>query len=300
VNAPAAVAIKRLLIRAASPALRRQMLAAWEHTQDLASACLQRLAWVGALPDFIIIGAQKGGTTYLYDELARHPGVVAARTKEIHFLDRYYNRGLDWYRAFFPRNLANGPEARALTGEASPGYLFHPWAAQRAYAVAPRARLIALLRNPVDRAYSHYQHEVRLGYEHLSFEAAIEQESDRLGGEAERLQADPAYDGFNHRHFAYLARGVYVDQLRAWREVFPAEQILVLQSEDFQKDVSVTLRRVLQFLGLPAWEPERRRHPKLFPYPPMKAETRRRLQEYFAPHNQRLREYLGIEHGWPA
>src|SRR5439155_957892 len=120
-----------------------------------------------------------------------------------------------------------------LTGEASPYYLFHPRVPKRVRELLPSVKLIVLLRNPCDRAYSHYHHEVRLGVEALPFEAAIEREGERLRGEPEKLLASDTYYSFNHQHYSYLARGVYIDQLLAWRgDLFPKEQLLILRSED--------------------------------------------------------------------
>ncbi|MFM6205694.1 sulfotransferase domain-containing protein, partial [Planktothrix sp.] len=131
-------------------------------------------------PHFIIIGVQKGGTNSLYHYLCKHPQIVAATQKEIHFFTLNYEQGLNWYQSQFP------PEAdgkQILTGEGSPYYLFHPLVPQRLYESFPNTRLIVLLRNPVDRAISHYYWEVKLGYEPLSLEEAIAQEPERLQGE---------------------------------------------------------------------------------------------------------------------
>src|SRR5436189_26280 len=119
------------------------------------------------LPDFLILGAQKAGTTALYAYLRWHPQVTGPSFKEVSFFDRHYARGERWYRAHLP------VRRRAVVGEASPSYLFHPLAPERVARMLPEARLIALLRNPVDRAFSHYQHEVALGREQLSFEDAL-------------------------------------------------------------------------------------------------------------------------------
>jgi hypothetical protein len=292
------LAIKKFLIRNAAPAVRRQMLALAEQAQDLTSQCKQSLALVGALPDFIIIGAQKGGTTYLYDELVKQPGFAAARTKEIHFFDTYYQRGAAWYRAFFPRKSADGLAAPTLTGEASPSYLFHPHAARRILAVTPRAKFIALLRNPVERAYSHFHHEVRLGFEHLSFEEAVQQEPARTAGEFDRLSLDETYTSAALMHFSYLARGRYLEQLQAWHRYIPREQVLVLSSEHFQTDRLATMRQVGAFLGLADWKPVPSVTPKIFPYPQLDGRTRQRLADYFAPYNQALFDYLGADYGW--
>src|SRR5690606_1960153 len=104
----------------------------------------------------------------------------------------------------------------SITGEASPCYLFHPCAAQRARATVPNAKIIMLLRDPVNRAYSHYHHEVRLGYETLSFEEAIAQEAKRLCGEKDKMLADGSYTGYRYMHYSYQARGVYIDQVKTW------------------------------------------------------------------------------------
>ena len=291
-------ALKKFLIRTTSPAMRRQMLAVWEQAQDFTSYWRKSLALEGALPDFIIIGAQKCGTTYLYDQIVQHPGVTGARTKEIHFFDAYYRRGLGWYRAFFPRKRAGGAAGDFLTGEASPSYLFHPHTAGRARQAVPQAKLIAILRNPVDRAYSHYHHEVRLGYEALSFEDALAQENRRVAGELERMLADDSYHSHHYMHFAYKKKGAYVDQVRHWRQFFSADQMLVLRSDDLYRDTAATVSRVYAFLGLPDWQPAAREKHKVFAYPKMAPQTRQQLLEYFAPHNQRLYDYLGEDYGW--
>src|SRR5579885_2674785 len=127
------------------------------------------------LPDFIIIGTQRGGTTSLYAYLGQHPQIAPAVIKEVHFFDNNYERGVGWYRTQFPflieKSIAkNIGQQNFITGEASPYYLFHPHVPERAAKVVPGAKLIVLLRNPIDRAYSHYYHEVELGHEKLSFE----------------------------------------------------------------------------------------------------------------------------------
>ncbi len=253
---------------------------------------------MGALPDFVIIGAQKGGTTSLYHLLGQHPLVVPAARKEVHFFDNRFGEGAEWYRQNFP-----APEHRdgrpTITGEASPYYLFHPHAPRRLAQTVPRARLIALLRNPVDRAYSHHRMMTSRDQEPLAFEEAVEAEGPRLRGETERMLLDEGYVSLTHQRFSYLSRGVYVDQLRHWSEFFDDEQMLILKSEDFYASPAEGFGRVLAFLGLPAWAPENWAILRKGEYErPMDPETRRRLEEYFKPHNQRLYDYLGRDLGW--
>jgi hypothetical protein len=113
---------------------------------------------------------------------------------------------------------------------------------------------------------------------------------------------DEHYTSFNYRHFSYLSRGVYVDQLLRWSEFFGQDQMLVLKSEDFYEHTPETLKVIQHFLDLPDWQPE----PRMFQikpkrqnrYPEMNPATRRRLEEYFEPYNRRLYEYLGVDFGW--
>lgn len=213
------------------------------------------------LPDFLILGAQKAGTTSLHSYLEAHPCVLRAATKEIHYFDLRYDRGISWYRANFPTRVVRAVARRAgrgpaISGDASPYYLFHPLVPRRTFEAVPGARLIALLREPVARAYSHYRHAVRLGLEESpSFAEAVAREESRLAGEHERIVADGKYASFHHRHHSYLARGLYAEQLRAWFAFFPRDRFLILRSEDLFARTAATFARVLAFLGLPEWEP---------------------------------------------
>jgi len=178
-------------------------------------------------PQFIILGVQKGGTNSLYHYLCQHPQIVAATKKEIHFFSLNYAQGLDWYKSQF------SPEADGkylLTGEGSPYYLFHPLVPQRLYESFPETRLIVLLRNPVDRAISHYYWQVKLGYESLSLEDAIHTEPQRLAGELEKISENPTYYSFHHQHYSYLSRGMYAEQLQRWMKLFPLKQFLIIRS----------------------------------------------------------------------
>jgi sulfotransferase family protein len=256
------------------------------------------------LPDFLIIGAQKAGTTALYAYLRWHPALGGPSWKEVSYFDRRYGRGEAWYRGHFPNLLRTSLARRrhhvALVGEASPSYLFHPAAPERVAALVPDVKLIALVRNPTERALSHYNHEVSLGREPLPFEEALEREEERTRGEVERMLADPEYFSRAWWDHTYRARGLYVEQLERWLAVFPEEQLLVIASEDLLARPGETYARTLQFLGvaphdLPAY-------PRVFnrDYPDMSPETRRMLNEYYAEPNRRLFALLGRELDWSA
>jgi Sulfotransferase domain len=247
------------------------------------------------LPDFLIIGAQKAGTTALYAYLRRHPAITGPSWKEVSYFDRHYGRGEAWYRGNFPNRVrARGK----LVGEASPSYIFHPLGPERAKALVPEARLVALVRNPVDRALSHYHHEVALGREPLPFEDALDAEEDRLGGEEERLAADPSYFSRAWWSHAYKSRGRYAKQLERWLAVFPREQLLILPSEDLGGEPGRTHARVLDFLGAAPHRLDA--YPRVYErqYEAMRPETRERLAAEFEAPNRRLYELLGRDLGW--
>jgi Sulfotransferase domain len=162
----------------------------------------------------------------------------------------------------------------------------------------PEAKLIALVRNPVDRAFSHYQHEVALGRERLTFEDALAAEDDRLRGEEQRMLADPAYFSRAWWNYTYRARGRYAEQLERWLALFPHERVLVLPSEDLLGEPEQTHARVLEFLGAAPHRLDS--YPRVFErqYEPMRPETRDGLAAEFAEPNRRLYELLGRNLAW--
>jgi hypothetical protein len=183
-------------------------------------------------------------------------------------------------------------------GEASPSYLFHPLAPERARVLVPDAKLIALVRNPVDRAYSQYQHEVALGREPLSFEDALAAEEERTRGEADRLVADPRAFSRAWWDHTYAARGHYADQLERWLAVYPREQLLVVSTDDLGEKPAETYTSILAFLG--AAQHQLEDYPRVFDrdYEPMRAETRAALTAAFDEPNRRLEALLGRSLGW--
>jgi hypothetical protein len=248
------------------------------------------------LPSFLIIGARRAGTTSLYDYLTHHPHIAAAKKKELHFFDREYPRGIGWYRSQFPWWLRVRKAVR--TGEATPYYLFHPAVPDRVKATLPDAKFIVLLRNPVDRAFSHYQGVARRGWETLSFEDAIAAEPNRLAGEAEKL-AHPNYMSFAHTNLSYVSRGMYADQLIEWTARFGWDRFLIIRSEDMYADPAKIHTQTLEFLELDPIALRTYAHRNVGRWKEqIRPETRRRLQEFYRPHNQRLYELIGRDMGW--
>jgi Sulfotransferase domain len=259
-------------------------------------------------PDFLIIGAQRAGTTSLHSYLKQHPAVIPSWLvrKELHYFSKNFDKSYAWYKGHFPLRLrASWVERESgvtpLTGEASPYYLFHPLSPSRVASRLPEAKLLVLLRDPVQRAYSHYRKEVAFGFEPLSFPEAIAKESSRLAGEAERMLADPNYEGFNHRHYSYVSRGIYVDQLVRWSAFFPSDRLLILSSESFFTHPSTEMQRVFEFLGLPSYfSTNYAKHNESRTSMELDRATEKHLTDLFRPHNERLFEHLGTEFPWSA
>lgn len=245
------------------------------------------------LPRLIIPGAMKAGTTSLFEYLDGHPQLVPSREKEVHYFDMHFHRGIGWYARQFPRCRAAGGAA-ALPFESSPYYLFEPRVPARVREVVPDVKLVVLLRDPVDRAFSHYHNNRRLGREDLAFEDALAAEAGRLAGEEERLLADPRAVSLRHKWYSYLRRGLYAEQLLRWRACFPAEQMLVLDAGRLFSEPRAVLAEVLAFLGVDPWVPpsvtprNEGRHGDV-----MRPETRARLEDFFAPHERRLAGLIG-------
>jgi hypothetical protein len=257
------------------------------------------------LPDYLIIGTQRGGTTSLYRYLVQHPSLSHALNKELRFFDLNYHRGWGWYRSRFPSRrygalLKRTKGVPLVVGEASPDYMYHPHAPIRVARSLPDVKLIVLLRNPVDRAFSDYWHQFKRGHETLSFEEALDREPERLGGEAEKVLRDERYVSYERQHHSYVTRGVYVDQLKEWMALFPRGHFLIERSEDFFENPSVVFKRVLDFLNVPEWDLPEYATYNAYTSGAMQPMTRQRLVEYFRPHNERLNAFLGRDFGWGA
>ncbi|WP_091538125.1 sulfotransferase [Modestobacter sp. DSM 44400] len=256
------------------------------------------------LPSFLIVGAQRSGTTSMYRALSQHPAVLkAVLHKGVHYFDMDHARGLDWYRGHFPLRLSAERVRRrtgvpAQTFESSPYYLTHPLAAERIERELPAVKLLVLVRDPVERAYSAHAHELARGFETEPFERALELEESRLAGEAERLRADPNCASHHHQHNAYVSRGQYIDHLEPLAVRFGRVRLHVVDSHDFFARPEPTYDAVLDFLELPRGAyPLFEKH-NARPRSSMPEALRERLTAHFAPYDERLGEWLGQPPSW--
>lgn len=248
------------------------------------------------LPDFLIIGCQKCGTSSLHHYLANHPSVWSPEKKELHFFDYHYDLGLPFYKQYFNNQPDNIDDL--LVGEATPEYIFHPYSAERIKKTLPKVKAIVLLRSPIERAFSAWRMGIRQGWETLSFEDAIEAEGSRIIGDMSKLNSDEHYYGFGWNHHSYLLRGHYSDQVENWLLHFKREDLLVLSAEKFFTDTKEEFKRVCDFLEIDEWYPEKFQNMFVGVNDSILETTRRKLEDYFLMHNKKLYSILGEDFGW--
>ncbi|MBT8240918.1 MAG: sulfotransferase domain-containing protein [Acidimicrobiia bacterium] len=255
-----------------------------------------------AKPDYMIIGTKRGGSTSLARWVLEHPQVASlfpAREtrKGTYYFDVNYGRGVHWYGSHFP-TAASLKAASKIVGEAVPYYLYHPLAPVRARAHAPSAKIIALLRNPIDRAFGHWGERTRNGVEWLPFPDALDAEDVRIAGEEERIIAEPGYVSFAHQHYSYVDQGRYERGLSRWMHHWPAHQLLILRSEDMYDDPESIYRQVTDFLELDPFSPTEFTAWNKRAGSPLPAGQHDRLHEVLAPSITATEELLGRQLGW--
>lgn len=254
-------------------------------------------------PSFVLAGVQRAGTTSLFRALSQHPALVRPTFhKGVNYFDLNYFRGPRWYAAHFPTTAAAGLRAPRGTApqafEASGYYLYHPFALERLAADLPDVRLVVMLRDPVERAYSAWKHESARGFDDLDFEAALRAEDDRLAGEVDRMARDVTYESHAHRHHSYRRRGEYLGQLAKAVDLFTRERVHVIYSEEFFADPRREYDRLCRFLGVAphgatTFEQHNARPSRSMPEGP-----RRRLTAHFAAERGPLEDLVGRPAPW--
>jgi hypothetical protein len=254
------------------------------------------------LPNFVIIGAARSGTTHLLGQLNAHPNVLEGPA-ETHFFDTHrYTYGVGWYRLRFPANRVRREAYHAgvhpvLTGESSPSYLSHPNVPARVARALPGVKLLVLLRDPALRAASHWAWCLRQCGETRSLQEAVEAEIGPPGDTAGiRIPADKRVSDP-----LVVRRGIYQPQLERWRTHFPDDQLMVIQSERWFEDPAAVMEEVCDYLQIP----RREQLPRVMrnrnkPHEPFDQEVIARLREFYRPYNEELAEYLDLDLDWNA
>lgn len=287
-------------------------------TRPALKAGVRRLGMLTAglrpLPDFLVIGAKRGGSTSFYFDLLAHPSVIrlfpppipglkSDATKGIHYFDSNFDKSAQWYRSYMPtsatrRLVSMRTGTQAVVGEASPYYLFHPDAARRAHQVVPDAKVIVLLRDPVDRTYSHWKERRRSHAEELDFASAVRAEPGRLAGEREKLLADPHYYSYPWEQQSYVAQSKYGAALRPWVEMFGRDHVYAAASEEYYADPLAVLSDVDEFLGLPRRDHANAELRNAAVGPDLDVGLRHELEQQFVDDKQELVSLLGHRFPW--
>ena len=259
------------------------------------------------LPDFIIIGAGRAGTTALYSYLIQHPLIAAASTDnnesvaDLHFFEYIISNNIQWYKSHFPIlfSKSNKHKNSFITGEYTSTYMYHPDVPKRIFNLLPKIKLIVILRNPIDKVYSTYQQQFRFGEYTTSFE-------DTINAEFRRIDLNKDFPELNSNNYDFenfvaqniIRHGVYADYLETWLKIFDRKQILILNSDDLKKSTKETLRRVFNFLNVSNYDIKDTSQVNVGKYPTINKITRKKLIEFFKPHNQRLNKLLDTEFNW--
>lgn len=295
-----------------SAALRNAKERSPRWAKDVANTATRRFAVLTAgsrpLPDFLIVGTKRGGTTSMWNWLVEHPGVVGMypEVRGSKSSDYFFDggvRGERWYRSHFHTRrhreaLEERRGHRVVTGEASPLYMYDPRVCAQVVTLMPRIKVIVQLRNPVDRAFSHWQERVQQQVEPLSFRAALDAEEQRTSGELERMLADPAYYSQAFDWFSYRDRGVYEPQVARWLGALPSSQVHIVNSEEFSADEQGVMNGVSDFLGVPRYERQGFARHNLSTRAAMDEATRAELGRFYRPHNARLYELIERDLNW--
>ena len=251
------------------------------------------------LPDFLVIGVGRSGTTSLYYYLDQHPSIVKSSYDEIGFFDDNFHLGLSWYRSMFTtiftKFLIKLKTKYFMTYEVTPWYVRRPWTARRIKKIFPNIKLIIVLRNPIDRTYSHY-HLSTQNDEKRDFKAVIKEDMKNIS-QWDITEKNDSYFS-NQVQNSKLARGFYYEQIIPWFELFSKEQIMIISSEDLASKTQSTLREIFSFLELPIYDIKNTEKVNVSKYSKMDQETRNFLIDFFRPYNEKLFEYLNREFDW--
>ncbi len=253
------------------------------------------------VPDFMIAGFQKCGTTSLFSYLVQHPEIAPPLKKEIKYFDLNSSQNINWYKAHFPKYADAQNDQKPITGEATPDYIFFPEIAAKIARLNSRIKLIIICRNPVDRAFSQYKYSIWRGTEYLSFAEALEKEPERLAEATRfcRTNKQPLSENWAYREFSYVKRGLYAQQLENWLKVFPENQFLFLCTEELKNQPDMVLKKITDFLGIADFTfCTREKYLQSTKAEVISPHIRQNLTAYFEQENLKLFKLIGKNFGW--
>jgi hypothetical protein len=253
-------------------------------------------------PNFIILGASRSGTTSLYYNLNKHPNIHEGAKKASSFFDTYYDNGLDFYKSHFPIKVNSkqheNKKLTFVTGEATTTYLLNPFVPERMFDSIPNVKLIAILRNPIDRSFSHFNYHLSRGESKFdSFEDAIEYEKNlmKLGNFQKNIFENKE---MNYRFCSYLSESLYIERLEPYLKKFSKEQIMIIKYEDYIEREQEVLQNIFSFLSVAPYQVSNPSKLNAVNYDNMNQSTRKYLHEFFKPYNEKLSQVFGSNFNW--
>ena len=256
---------------------------------------------IRVLPDFLIIGAKRCGTTSLFHHLPEHPSIAKSHHDNIGFFNDNFHLGVNWYRSFFStisyKKKMQKKYGKFLSFDVTTRYMESRRTAENVKKIKPEIKIIIMLRNPIDRAYSQFNVSVRDRTENREFQDAISQEINMLEQEF-RDKDDTKLHEFSNDDRHYIKKSLYAMQLKPWFELFPRNNILVLSTEEFKKDDSLTYKQIFNFLNIPKFSIKGKKLMEKGNYSPMKKDTREILSDYFKDHNEELFKLIEKKYEW--
>ena len=253
------------------------------------------------MPNFFVIGGVRCGTTSLYHYLGQHNCIKQAAYDELGYFDDNFHLGLNWYRSLFPTKFVQknieSEYKKFLTYDVTPFYIYNPLVVDRIFKFSPNAKIIAILRNPIDRAYSNYNQKMqdegdtKTTFEEIVYSEIEKIENDENDEENYAFLVDEFYE-------LLLARGFYAKQLEFWFKKFPRKNVLLISSEELAINTDKTVSEIFEFLEVPNQKISDLTKQNERKYPRMKDSTRNTLINFYKPYNEKLFCMLGSKFDW--
>jgi len=245
------------------------------------------------LPDFLVIGAKRCGTTSLYEYLGQHPCIKKSSHDHIGFFDDNFHLGIGFYKSFFPtifeKKFFEFKNGKLLTNDVTSSYIQNSQTATKIFQTLPDKKIIVILRNPIDRAYSEYNLDLRANPDIQSFETIIQNEIDNM---------EDKNDGEVIQNKHYLKRGIYFDQLKPWFELFPKKNILILSTEKFGEDANNIFNIIFKFLNLENYNIKNSKRMQKGTYTKLNSKTREKLLKFYKLKNNQLYDLINEKFDW--
>ena len=246
------------------------------------------------IPNFIVIGVKRCGTTTLYEQLSEHPCIEKSSHDNLGFFNNNFELGINWYKSHFVTNLRKREIERKYgqfaTYDVTSSYIQKKKTAENIFKTLPNVKLIIILRNPTDRAYSEYNQNIIDENESREFIDLIKQEIKEIQN-MENIE-------FSSDKINLVKKGMYEKQISPWLEIFDRKQILIITTEEFGEKTTETYDKIFRFLELPEYKIKNKERHRKGAYKEMNVKTRKILDDFYEPYNKELFQKIEETFQW--